>query len=114
MNGSGQIDVRGLRRLRARSRCQRRVGRAAGECVTGQGAAYRAAALAFGYTAVSLYWTAGRTFLLGTVGATMTDMARGGGLPAIALGPGATVLKVAGGVPALSLVRPWGRGVRRR
>ena len=77
-------------------------------------AAYAAAAAAFGYAAVSLYWAAGGTLLLGTLGGTMEDIARRGGLPAVALGLTATVLKAAGGILALALVRPWGRIVRRK
>jgi len=44
----------------------------------------------------------------------MEDIARRGGLSAIVLGLAATVLKVAGGGMALSLVRPWDRLVQRR
>ena len=77
-------------------------------------AAYAAAATAFGYAAVSLYWAAGGTLLLGTLGGTLEDIARRGGLPAVALGLTATGLKAAGGILALALVRPWGRIVRRK
>ena len=76
-------------------------------------AAYAAAATAFGYAAVSLYWAAGGTLLLGTLGGTLEDIARRGVLPAVALGLTATGLKAAGGILALALVRPWGRIVRR-
>ncbi len=81
---------------------------------TGMIAAYGAAALAFAYAAVSLYWTAGGTALLATVGGAVEEVARRGGLPAIALGLAATVLKVAGGMLALALVRSWGRAIPRR
>jgi len=77
-------------------------------------AAYGAAALAFAYAAVSLYWAAGGTALLATVGGSIEGVGRRGGLPAIALGSAATVLKVAGGLLALALVRPWGRAIPRR
>lgn len=77
-------------------------------------AAYGAAALAFAYAAVSLYWAAGGTALLATVGGTVEDVARRGGLPAVALGSAATVLKVVGGLLALALARPWGRTIPRR
>ena len=77
-------------------------------------AAYGAAALAFAYAAVSLYWTVGGTALLATVGGGVEDVARRGGLPAIALGLAATFLKVAGGMLGLALVRPWGRAMPRR
>ena len=76
-------------------------------------AAYSATVAAFAYAAVSLYWAAGGTLLLGTLGGTMEDIARTGGLPAVALGLTATVPKLAAYL-ALSLVRPWGRVARRR
>lgn len=74
-------------------------------------AAYGAAALAFAYAAVSLYWATGGTALLATVGGSVEEVGRRGGLPAIALGSAATVLKVAGGMLALALIRPWGRAI---
>ena len=77
-------------------------------------AAYGAAALAFAYATVSLYWAAGGTSLLATVGGTIEEVGRRGGLPAIALGSAATVLKAAGGMLALALIRPWGRAIPRR
>jgi hypothetical protein len=72
----------------------------------GTAAAYCAAAAAFGYAAVSLYWTAGGTVLLRTVGGTMEELARHGGLLALTLGLAAVILKVACGLLALALVRP--------
>lgn len=89
-------------------------GRAARGTRAGTTAAYGAAALAFAYAAVSLYWTAGGVFLLGTVGGAVEEIARRGGLPAIALGLAATLLKVGGGVLALALARPWWRVAWRR
>jgi hypothetical protein len=80
----------------------------------GTPAAYAAAVLAFTYAAVSLYWTLGGRLLLDTVGGTVAQVARGGGAPAVLLGLTATVLKVAGGLLALALVRPWGRALPRR
>ncbi|HKA95187.1 MAG TPA: DUF3995 domain-containing protein [Streptosporangiaceae bacterium] len=80
----------------------------------GTPAAYAAAVLAFTYAAVSLYWTLGGRLLLDTVGGTVEQVARGGGGPAVLLGLTATVLKVAGGLLALALVRPWGRAIPRR
>ena len=79
----------------------RRPGRAGGPSArdrrwrrpAGTMAAYAAALAAFAYAAVSLYWTTGGTLLLGTLGGTMEDIARDGGLPAVALGLTATVLK---------------------
>jgi hypothetical protein len=77
-------------------------------------AAYGAAVLAFAYAAVSLYWAAGGTALLATVGGAIEEVGRRGGLPAIALGSAAAVLKAAGGMLALALIRPWGRAIPRR
>jgi hypothetical protein len=77
-------------------------------------AAYAAAIAAFGYALVSLYWAAGGRALLGTVGGYVEQLThRGGALPVIAA---LTVVlaKVAGGLLALALVRPWGRVVPRR
>lgn len=81
---------------------------------TGTPSAYAAAVLAFTYAAVSLYWTLGGSLLLDTVGGAVAHVARGGGAPAVLLGLAATVLKVAGGLLALALVRPWGRAIPRR
>jgi len=80
----------------------------------GTPAAYAAAVLAFAYAAVSLYWALGGRLLLDTVGGTVVQVARDGGVPAVLLGLTATVLKVAGGLLALALVRPWGRAIPRR
>jgi hypothetical protein len=76
-------------------------------------AAYGAAAVAFGYAAVSLYWTAGGQGLLGTVGGYAEHAAQRGGAGAVVLGLATVALKVAGGLLALALVRPWGRVVPR-
>jgi uncharacterized protein DUF3995 len=79
----------------------------------GTGAAYAAAILAFAYAAVSLYWMVGGKLLLSTVGGSVEDIARRGGAPAVILGLTTTVVKIAGGLLALSLVRPWGRVIPR-
>lgn len=71
-------------------------------------AAYAAAVLGFTYAAVSLYWAAGGTALLSTVGGSVEDIGRQGGLPAAALGLAAAGLKLAAGILALALARPWG------
>jgi Protein of unknown function (DUF3995) len=76
-------------------------------------AAYAAATFAFTYAAVSLYWAAGGTALLSTVGGSVADIGRHGGLPAVGLGLAAAALKLAGGILALALVRPWGRAMPR-
>jgi hypothetical protein len=70
-----------------------------------------AAGLAFASAALSLYWTAGGTLLLDTVGGAIEDLARERSLGAVALGTAAALLKVAAGILALALVHP--RGGRR-
>ncbi len=74
-------------------------------------AAYAAAVLAFAYAAVSLYWAAGGTALLSTVGGSIEDIGRHGGLPAVTLGLAAAGVKLVCGVVALALARPWGRAL---
>jgi hypothetical protein len=70
-----------------------------------------AAGLAFASAALSLYWTAGGTLLLDTVGGAIEDLARERSLGAVALGTATALLKVAAGILALALVHP--RGGRR-
>jgi hypothetical protein len=77
-------------------------------------AAYAACALALLSAIPSFYWAAGGTIGLATVGGAIEELARARDPAGVALGVGAGVLKVAGGVLALALVRPWGRGVPRR
>jgi Protein of unknown function (DUF3995) len=77
-------------------------------------AAYAACALAWLYAVPSFYWTLGGTAGLDTVGGAIEELARTRDPAGIALGLGAGVLKVAGGLLALALVRPWGRAVPRR
>jgi hypothetical protein len=72
---------------------------------------YGAAVLAFGYAAVSAYWTAGGTALLDTVGGALERLGSGGGGAALVLGVVTVLLKIAGGVLALALVRPFGARV---
>ena len=79
----------------------------------GLAAAYAAAVLGFTYAMLSLYWAAGGTALLSTVGGSLEDIGRHGGLPAVALGLAAAGLKLAAGILALALVRPWGRAIPR-
>jgi hypothetical protein len=74
-------------------------------------AAYTACALALLSAIPSFYWAAGGTIGLGTVGGTIEELARARDPSGVALGIGAGVLKVAGGVLALTLVRPLGRRV---
>lgn len=71
-------------------------------------AAYGAAVAAFAYAAVSLYWAAGGTAGLSTVGGPAEKMARSGGAAAAAVIVVTVLLKTAGGLLALAMVRPWG------
>jgi hypothetical protein len=82
--------------------------------VVGAAAAYAAAIIAFGYALVSLYWAVGGHGLVSTVGGYVEQFARRGGAVPVLVALAATVAKVAGGLLALALVRPWGRVVPRR
>jgi Protein of unknown function (DUF3995) len=73
-----------------------------------------AAGLAFASAAVSCYWTAGGTFLLGTVGGAIDELAREHSLGAVALGAATVVLKVVTGILALALLRLPADAFRRR
>ena len=74
-------------------------------------AAYAACALAWLSAVPSVYWALGGTAGLDTVGGAIEQLARTRDPAGIALGLGAGVLKVAGGLLALALVRPWGRAI---
>jgi hypothetical protein len=77
-------------------------------------AAYAACALALLSAIPSFYWAAGGTIGLDTVGGAIEELARARDPASVALGIGAGVVKVAAGVLALALVRPWGRRAPRR
>ncbi len=77
-------------------------------------AAYAAAVWAGAFAAVSLYWALGGMIGIDTLGGRIEELARSGGAAASLLGWGATVLKAAGVVFALALVRRWGRVFGRR
>ena len=77
-------------------------------------AAYAAALVAFAYALVSLYWAVGGHGLVSTVGGYVEQFARRGGAVPVLVALAATAAKVAGGLLALALVRPWGRVVPRR
>jgi Protein of unknown function (DUF3995) len=62
----------------------------------------------------SFYWALGGTAGLDTVGGRIQELGRAHDPKAVVLGAGAGVLKVAGGLLALALARPWGRAVPRR
>src|SRR5262245_12090853 len=70
--------------------------------------AYTAALFAFASAAVSLYWTLGGTAMLDTLGGTFERLARDRSAAALALGMAVIAVKVAAGLLALALVRPWG------
>ena len=77
-------------------------------------AAYVASVVAFAYALVSLYWAVGGRGLVSTVGGYVEQFARRGGAVPVLVALTAVVAKVAGGLLALALVRPWGRVVPRR
>jgi hypothetical protein len=77
-------------------------------------AAYAACALALLSAVPSFYWALGGTAGLDTVGGTIEELGRAHDPRGVALGAVAGILKVAGGLLALALVRPWGRAVPRR
>jgi hypothetical protein len=85
-----------------------------GWSAVGSAAAYAAAVVAFAYALVSLYWAVGGQGLLSTVGGYVEQFARRGGAVPVLVALAVTVAKVAGGLLALALVRPWGRVVPRR
>jgi hypothetical protein len=66
------------------------------------------------YAAVSFYWAFGGTAGIGTLGGRLEELGRNGDPAVLWLAGIAGVLKVAGAVMALALVRPWGRVVPRR
>ena len=74
-------------------------------------AAYAACALALLYAVPNFYWALGGTARLDAVGGAIEELARTRDPVGVALGIGAGVLKVAGALLALALVRPWGRAV---
>ena len=84
-----------------------------GWSAAGTAAAYAAAIVAFAYALVSLYWAVGGHGLVSTVGGYVEQFARHGGALPVLVALAAAVAKVAGGLLALALVRPWGRVVPR-
>jgi len=77
-------------------------------------AAYAAFALAVCYALVSLYWAAGGTLGIDTLGGSVERLARSRTAAAAAAVSVVIVVKLAGGLLALALVRPWGRTLPRR
>jgi Protein of unknown function (DUF3995) len=76
--------------------------------------AYAACVVALLYAVVSFYWAFGGTAGVGTLGGQLEELGRAGDPVVLWLAGIAGVLKVAGAVLALALVRPWGRVVPRR
>jgi len=87
---------------------------ASGWPAVGAVAAYAAAIIALGYALMSLYWALGGHALVSTIGGYVEQFARRGGALPVLVAIAATLAKVAGGLLALALVRPWGRVVPRR
>ena len=76
--------------------------------------AYAAASVAFAYALMSLYWALGGHALVSTIGGYVEQFARRGGALPVLIALAATLAKVAGGLLALALVRPWGEMVPRQ
>ena len=87
---------------------------ASGWPAAGTATAYAAAIVAFGYALMSLYWALGGHGLVSTIGGYVEQFARRGGALPVLIALAAALAKVAGGLLALALVRPWGRMVPRR
>ena len=80
----------------------------------GTWAGYAACVLALLYAAVSLYWAAGGTAGLSTIGGGLEELGRARDPGIVALVWITGLLKVLAGLLALALVRPWGRVLPRR
>jgi hypothetical protein len=87
---------------------------ASGWSALGTVTAYAAAIVAFAYALMSLYWALGGHGLVSTIGGYVEQFARRGGILPVVIALAATLAKVAGGLLALAMVRPWGRAVPRR
>jgi hypothetical protein len=87
---------------------------ASGWSAVGTVTAYAAAIVAFAYALMSLYWALGGHALVSTIGGYVEQFARRGGALPVLVALAAALAKVAGGLLALALVRPWGRVVPRR
>jgi Protein of unknown function (DUF3995) len=87
---------------------------ASGWSALGTVTAYAAAIVAFAYALMSLYWALGGHGLVSTIGGYVEQFTRRGGILPVVIALAATLAKVAGGLLALAMVRPWGRAVPRR
>jgi Protein of unknown function (DUF3995) len=81
---------------------------ASGWSAVGTVTAYAAAIVALAYALMSLYWALGGHALVSTIGGYVEQFARRGGALPVLVALAATLAKVAGGLLALALVRPWG------
>jgi hypothetical protein len=86
---------------------------ASGWPAAGTVTAYATAIVAFAYALISLYWALGGHALVSTIGGYVEQFARRGGALPVLIALAATLAKVAGGLLALALVRPWGLMVPR-
>ncbi len=75
---------------------------------------YAAAAVAFAFAAVSFYWGLGGTAGVNTLGGRIEELALARDPMIITMIWVTGILKVAGGLLALALVRPWGLRLPRR
>jgi phage shock protein PspC (stress-responsive transcriptional regulator) len=81
---------------------------ASGWPAVGTVTAYAAAIVAFASALMSLYWALGGHALVSTIGGYVEQFARRGGALPVLIALAATLAKLAGGLLALALVRPWG------
>ena len=84
-----------------------------GRPAVGTVTAYAAAVVAFAYALMSLYWAVGGHALVSTIGGYVEQFARRGGALPVLIALAAALAKVAAGLLALALVRPWGRVIPR-
>jgi Protein of unknown function (DUF3995) len=86
---------------------------ASGWSAVGTVTAYAAGFVAFAYALVSLYWALGGHGLISTVGGYVEHFAHRGGVLPVLVALTVAGAKLAGGLLALALVRPWGRVIPR-
>ena len=77
-------------------------------------AGYAAAALAFSFAAVNVYWGLGGRRGVATLGGSIEELAATRDPLLLGLNWASAALKAAGGVLALALVQPWGQRLPRR
>ncbi|MFL1426843.1 MULTISPECIES: DUF3995 domain-containing protein [unclassified Nocardiopsis] len=77
--------------------------------VTPRWPAYATFLWAFAFALLSLYWALGGEWLLDTIGAAVTEPARGGDPAVVAAVWASVAVKFAAAVAALGLLQRWGR-----